>query len=225
MKEQEMKPFFSENFSNLRKNMGMSQAEFASFLGISRPSVGFYENGQRFPDANVLKRIAMKCDISSDYLLGITDVKSTNPGIRWVGEKYRLSEDSLEKLSELNKINVKEVGDRIEFEHIISQTTENVKSASPAIQFINLLIENLDPMDISYYFMKYAKAKEQKTGMGFLECFSKDDEMRLYAMLIAEQVKTILIEDEDPNTFSTRLERVVKERMEVVQNGKKKGKL
>ena len=64
-------PIFAERFHELREER--AQAEFAEFLGISRPTVGFYENGSRLPDALTLRKIAEKCNVSADWLLGLTD--------------------------------------------------------------------------------------------------------------------------------------------------------
>lgn len=54
----------------------MSQDTFADFLGMSRPTVGFYENGDHLPDALTLSQIAKKCNVSADYLLGLSDAKT-----------------------------------------------------------------------------------------------------------------------------------------------------
>lgn len=64
-------PKFAERFRTLRG--GMSQAAFAQKVGISRPTVGFYENGDRLPDAEAILKICNACGVSSDYLLGLTD--------------------------------------------------------------------------------------------------------------------------------------------------------
>ena len=65
---------FCERFAGLRG--GRSQAEYAKFLGISRATVGFYENGERVPDANVLKKICEACEVTADYLLGLSNHKN-----------------------------------------------------------------------------------------------------------------------------------------------------
>lgn len=64
---------FTERLYELRGNR--SQEEFAKFLGISRPSLGSYENGNRVPNAQILKKISEKCGVSTDYLLGLSDYK------------------------------------------------------------------------------------------------------------------------------------------------------
>lgn len=69
-------PIFAERFNILRDER--TQGEFADFLGISRPTVGFYENGTRIPDAYILKQICEKCDVSADWLLGLSDYMTKN---------------------------------------------------------------------------------------------------------------------------------------------------
>ena len=72
MKPPRMK-VFKERFNKLRGEK--SQEEFAEFLGISRPTVGFYENGSRLPDALTLSQIARKCNVSADWLLGLSNTR------------------------------------------------------------------------------------------------------------------------------------------------------
>lgn len=69
--EKQRFPIFAKRFNELRGDM--SQDEFSKYLGISRPTVGFYENGARIPDALVLRQIAEKCNVSVDWLLGLSD--------------------------------------------------------------------------------------------------------------------------------------------------------
>ena len=73
-------PIFAERFSKLRGEK--TQDEFASFLGISRPTVGFYENGARLPDALILRQISEKCNVSADWLLGLSDENSNDYNIQ-----------------------------------------------------------------------------------------------------------------------------------------------
>jgi transcriptional regulator with XRE-family HTH domain len=93
-------PDFCDRFNRLRNDRDMNQAEFAEYLGISRPTVGFYENGDRIPDARTLATIAEKCEVTSDYLLGRTDAKKPE-NINAV-EKYGLSEKALDRLEEMH---------------------------------------------------------------------------------------------------------------------------
>ena len=67
-------PEFRERFAKLRGKR--TQKEFADYLGIARPTVGFYENGDRIPDAAALKKICSVCGVTSDYLLGLSDYEN-----------------------------------------------------------------------------------------------------------------------------------------------------
>lgn len=87
-------PKFTERFTLLRGER--TQAQFADFLGISRPTVALYESGTRIPDIAVLKEIAQKCQVSADYLLGLTDIPASDKDIRFVAEYTGLGTDALE---------------------------------------------------------------------------------------------------------------------------------
>lgn len=86
MKQSEKKPprlkVFQERFDLLRKEHGSNNTDFAKLLDMSRQTVGFYLNGDRVPDALNLIRIAEKCNVSVDWLLGLTDEKTPNAEIR-----------------------------------------------------------------------------------------------------------------------------------------------
>ena len=91
-------PVFAQRFHKLREDKGMSQDAFSKFLEISRPTVGFYENGERLPDAAVLKQICKKCKVSADYLLGISDAATTNMTIKGICAWTGLGEDAVYRL-------------------------------------------------------------------------------------------------------------------------------
>ncbi len=87
-------PIFAARFSGLRGDR--TQAEFAEFLGISRPTVGFYENGERIPDALVLKQIAGRCGVTTDYLVGLSDNKVKENSD--IGSEFGLSDSAINQL-------------------------------------------------------------------------------------------------------------------------------
>ena len=92
-------PIFTERFRELQRDR--SNTEFAEFLGISRQTVGFYCNGDRIPDAMTLKQIAEKCNVSTDWLLGLSDVRSTDADIRKVCKYTGLSEKAVSIISQV----------------------------------------------------------------------------------------------------------------------------
>lgn len=67
-------PEFSKRFRELRGDK--TQAEFAEMIGVSRPTIGYYENGTRIPDALTLRQIAERCGVTTDYLVGLAQAST-----------------------------------------------------------------------------------------------------------------------------------------------------
>lgn len=51
----------------------IKQKDLADKTGIARQSIGYYADGSNIPNAEVLAKIAKALDVSSDYLLGLSD--------------------------------------------------------------------------------------------------------------------------------------------------------
>lgn len=61
---------FSVRLKMLRQAHGLTIEEFANKVGISKSSVGYYENQNRVPDILVAGRMAEVLKVSTDYLIG-----------------------------------------------------------------------------------------------------------------------------------------------------------
>ena len=61
---------FSERLSALRRGAGMTQAELAKKLGISKSSVSMYECGNREPEFDLLEKMADLLQVDMNVLLG-----------------------------------------------------------------------------------------------------------------------------------------------------------
>ena len=61
---------------NLRESKKLTQADMASILEIERSTYTKYESGKSKPDSVMLKKIANYFEVSVDYLLGRTDIKT-----------------------------------------------------------------------------------------------------------------------------------------------------
>lgn len=73
---------FGEKLRSLRASINMTQKELADKLSISPSAIGMYEQNRRVPDTEMLLKIAFLFNVTTDYLLGISDIKnssSTNP--------------------------------------------------------------------------------------------------------------------------------------------------
>ncbi len=66
-------PVFRDKLKTLQRNMPVK--EFAEKLGINRQTLAFYLSGDRIPDAATLLQICEKCEVSADYMLGLSERK------------------------------------------------------------------------------------------------------------------------------------------------------
>lgn len=66
---------FGSRLKELRTDKKASQKQVATDIGISITTISQYESDSRFPNEEMLKRLCKYYQISSDYLLGLTDTK------------------------------------------------------------------------------------------------------------------------------------------------------
>ena len=64
---------FAERLKELRIEKGITQAELAKELQVSQRSISSWETGFRQPDFETLEILAKYFNVTTDYLLGITD--------------------------------------------------------------------------------------------------------------------------------------------------------
>ena len=69
---------FSERIKELRTERGLKQREMADICGIKLRSYQGYEYGRHYPEVPGLIQIAKFFDVSTDYLLGLTDKREIN---------------------------------------------------------------------------------------------------------------------------------------------------
>ncbi len=62
---------FCDRLKQLRTQSGMTQAQLAQRLGVTKSVVSFYELRERAPSSDILIRIAQVFHVSTDYLLGL----------------------------------------------------------------------------------------------------------------------------------------------------------
>ena len=63
---------------SLRQESGLLQKHIAEQLNITTSAYGYYEQGKRIPDSNTLDKLAQIFNVSTDYILGRTDVKQSS---------------------------------------------------------------------------------------------------------------------------------------------------
>ncbi|MFG6369571.1 MAG: helix-turn-helix transcriptional regulator [Lachnospiraceae bacterium] len=92
---------FSERLKKLRGKKTLQEVSDA--IGITRVAMGYYEKGERKPDIEILYKIADFYKVSTDYLIGITDVKTSDIETKTIVNSIGLSESAINVLhTEMN---------------------------------------------------------------------------------------------------------------------------
>ena len=94
---------FGKRLKELRKSNGYTIEQFADMVGISKSTLGYYENDKRMPDIEILARIADTLNVNADYLIGRTNTTALKGKMKTVCEFTGLSDRAAEYLSELVK--------------------------------------------------------------------------------------------------------------------------
>ena len=94
---------FGKRLKELRKANGYTIEQFADMVGISKSTLGYYENDKRMPDIEILARIANVLNVNADYLIGRTNTTALKGKMKTVCEFTGLSDCAVEYLSELVK--------------------------------------------------------------------------------------------------------------------------
>lgn len=127
---------FPLRLRTLMEKEQMKQKDLAALLNVTRQSINQYCLGLSTPDLDKLCKIARRFGVTADYLLGLTDVSSTNPTMKIVREITGLSETAVEQLRTMN--------DKV----YLSENYPNVKP-------INVLSEMISQKDF-FNFMSFA---------------------------------------------------------------------
>lgn len=64
-----------ERLQILRKQRKISQTQLAKRAGVSRSSISAYEKGTTLPSAEVIYELSIILDTTSDYLLGLDNIR------------------------------------------------------------------------------------------------------------------------------------------------------
>jgi len=104
---------FSERLAAAMISRLTTQEALAKSLGVKRQTVALYKSGKSSPNAEILTKIALFFDVSSDWLLGLTDNPHREPQDDSAADLYRAALDKwgadaqtamcVQEMSELTK--------------------------------------------------------------------------------------------------------------------------
>lgn len=94
---------FSERLAELRQQHNETSRDLARALDVSFSAISNYQLGKRTPDIVFLQKVARHYNVSADYLLGLSNAKSTEKDMKIACEVTGLSDFSIYKLQDMAK--------------------------------------------------------------------------------------------------------------------------
>ena len=96
--EKSCKEIFAERLKLLRSEKGLSQEALAKDLGISKGSLGFYETCKNIPSIEFLYYVSKYFNVSLDYLLGRSEVRTTEIDLKAVCDYTGLTDKAVAEI-------------------------------------------------------------------------------------------------------------------------------
>lgn len=160
----------SKRIIELRESNDETQQELADAIGITRQSLSRYELATRTINVDVLGKLAQHFNVTTDYLMGLSDVKTTEHDMKIACKVTGLSEKSIknltrpyqQKLEILEKENNDEMSSSIILIHCEKQ-----------LMILNLLFES------KHFFRLLAAISHALSSFKRIEQWGKDAEIFL----------------------------------------------
>lgn len=86
----------------IRRKRGLSQTELGKSVGVTKKTIIDYEDKNKIP-LNKIKKIAEALDVTTDYLLGASDIETIDENMEIVHKMTGLSNNAIKVLMELHE--------------------------------------------------------------------------------------------------------------------------
>ena len=95
---------FALRLKQLREEMGLSQSSFATLINVKQQTLSGYERGNMKPPLDVARNIATKCNVSLDWLCGLTEKKQNTENMKTLADLF----ETLFRIEKSIEINIME---------------------------------------------------------------------------------------------------------------------
>ncbi len=113
--DENIKKNIGRRINKVLAEKGIMQKQLANRIGVTDNTISYYLSGKRCPDIEKLIEIARCLGVSTDYLLGISSVSTTDTDIKTICESTGLSEESANILMWCKQLADTEYTDTINF--------------------------------------------------------------------------------------------------------------
>lgn len=180
---------FADRIKELREEKNISQKEFAKTIGVAQSTYALYETDKREPSFDVLIKIAQYFNVTTDYLLGLTNGRTQ--GNANINQITGLEETSINILRQYNHDSF---GDDIEI-----RTVNTVIQDKDLLGFITCYLYSRLEKGIDVYTDKGDLESVNKINLAFFVDKKKDED---------EQMKTVEWHIQDSISY-IQLEKVI----------------
>lgn len=115
---------FAKRLRKLIEDNNITQNQLSGILGKTRQAINNYTLGNTAPDADTLIKLSEYFNVSVDYLIGVSNVKTIDKDIKFICDYTGLSENAVKKL---HLLKIESVQGYIESDIEIKGFTELVK--------------------------------------------------------------------------------------------------
>lgn len=119
---------FSERLKELRTKLGLTQKDLATKIGVTSASLSAYETNTKNPSLGVAIDIAQKCNVSIDWLCGLSENGNKN-------------------------INIQTYADIIKFLLLVEEKVNiNIRLYTKTVEEVDCFSEKLESVPVTYNF-------------------------------------------------------------------------
>lgn len=119
---------YGDRLKDIRKYEGLTQKDIAKVLGIDAKTYGLFENQFKIIPLYHLNTLANYYNISVDYILGLTDIKSYDNSLKIDKIDRMLFGDNLRKFRKENKITLVKLAEVLNTSHSTLSAYESGKT-------------------------------------------------------------------------------------------------
>lgn len=148
-------------YSDLRNEKGLSQTELANKLSCNKQLISKLESGERALSMAMLKKYAIFFNVSTDYLLGLTDNKTTDKELQEVCNYTGLNEKAITRISVMKNYCMDYNGTQV--------------SGTDAFEALNEYLISFASENASVYVAKMKEINEDYLLHCLIQCIYKDD--------------------------------------------------
>lgn len=185
--------------------------EIAKELDVSFSVLSDWKNGKKTPRADSIVRLARYFEVSSDFLLGLTDARSIKSDVRATSEFTGLSEKSLESLNQM-KASDRYFLEQGHKERLILPTLNAILGHHEFAPFMEMVRKFMVYRDVPDYGGYGTSVEDEKKGLVLIGAMEYSELYRFRAM---ETFQRILLDVW--NNYQERQEIAGKEVQEAIK--------